>query len=64
MAMPITPLKLPAALEEFVASQVRNGAYRSREAAIVEVAVDCPLAPWRGADAASDRAISRSACRL
>ena len=33
--MPITPLKLPAALEEFVASQVRNGAYRSREAAIV-----------------------------
>jgi putative addiction module CopG family antidote len=35
MAMPITPLKLPAALEEFVASQVRKGAYRSREAAIV-----------------------------
>jgi putative addiction module CopG family antidote len=35
MAMPITPLKLPAALEEFVASQVRNGAYRSREAVIV-----------------------------
>ena len=33
--MPITPLKLPAALEEFVASQVRKGAYRSREAAIV-----------------------------
>lgn len=33
--MPITQLKLPAALEEFVASQVRNGAYRSREAAIV-----------------------------
>ena len=33
--MPITALKLPAALEEFVASQVRNGAYRSREAAIV-----------------------------
>jgi antitoxin ParD1/3/4 len=33
--MPITPLKLPAALEEFVASQVRAGAYRSREAAIV-----------------------------
>ena len=33
--MPITPLKLPAALEEFVASQVRNGAYRSREAVIV-----------------------------
>lgn len=35
MALPITPLKLPAALEEFVASQVRNGAYRSRKAAIV-----------------------------
>ena len=33
--MPITALKLPAALEEFVASQVREGAYRSREAAIV-----------------------------
>ena len=33
--MPITPLKLPAALEEFVASQVRNGAYRSRKAAIL-----------------------------
>ena len=33
--MPITALKLPAALEEFVASQVRKGAYRSREAAIV-----------------------------
>jgi len=35
MAMPITALKLPAALEEFVVSQVRKGAYRSREAAIV-----------------------------
>jgi putative addiction module CopG family antidote len=35
MAMRITALKLPAALEEFVASQVRAGAYRSREAAIV-----------------------------
>jgi putative addiction module CopG family antidote len=33
--MPITALKLPAALEEFVASPVRAGAYRSREAAIV-----------------------------
>jgi putative addiction module CopG family antidote len=33
--MSITALKLPAALEEFVASQVRKGAYRSREAAIV-----------------------------
>ena len=35
MALPITPLKLPAALEEFVASQVREGAYSSRKAAIV-----------------------------
>jgi putative addiction module CopG family antidote len=35
MTMPITALKLPAALEEFVDSQVREGAYRSREAAIV-----------------------------
>jgi putative addiction module CopG family antidote len=35
MAMPITALKLPAALEEFVASQVREGAYSSRKAAIV-----------------------------
>jgi putative addiction module CopG family antidote len=35
MAMPVTALKLPAALEEFVASQVRKGAYRSRKAAIV-----------------------------
>jgi Arc/MetJ-type ribon-helix-helix transcriptional regulator len=35
MAMPITALKLPAALEEFVASQVRKGAYSSRKAAIV-----------------------------
>ena len=33
--MPITPLKLPAALEEFVASQVRGGAHSSRKAAIV-----------------------------
>ena len=33
--MPLTALRLPAALEECVASQVRNGAYRSREAAIV-----------------------------
>jgi antitoxin ParD1/3/4 len=35
MAMPISALKLPAALEEFVASQVREGAYSSRKAAIV-----------------------------
>jgi Arc/MetJ-type ribon-helix-helix transcriptional regulator len=33
--MPIAVVKLPAALEESVASQVRRGAYRSREAAIV-----------------------------
>jgi putative addiction module CopG family antidote len=33
--MPITALKLPAALEEFVASQVREGVYSSRKAAIV-----------------------------
>ena len=33
--MSSTALKLPAALEAFVASQVRNGAYRSRKAAIV-----------------------------
>jgi putative addiction module CopG family antidote len=33
--MPPTVLKLPAALENFVASQVREGTYRSREAAIV-----------------------------
>jgi putative addiction module CopG family antidote len=35
LTVPITALKLPAALEEFVASQVSKGAYRSREAAIV-----------------------------
>jgi antitoxin ParD1/3/4 len=33
--MPITALKLPATLENFVASQLREGAYRSREAAFV-----------------------------
>jgi putative addiction module CopG family antidote len=33
--MPITTVELPAALEEFVASRVRKGAYRSREAAII-----------------------------
>jgi putative addiction module CopG family antidote len=32
---PITAIKLPAALEKFVASQVREGRYRSREAAII-----------------------------
>jgi antitoxin ParD1/3/4 len=35
MAMPVTALRLPVALEEFLASQVRKGAYRSRKAAIV-----------------------------
>jgi putative addiction module CopG family antidote len=33
--MPDNAVKLPAALEKFVASQVREGTYRSREAAIV-----------------------------
>jgi Arc/MetJ-type ribon-helix-helix transcriptional regulator len=33
--MPTNAIKLPAALEKFVASQVRDGTYRSREAAIV-----------------------------
>jgi putative addiction module CopG family antidote len=33
--MPTNAIKLPAALEKFVASQVREGTYRSREAAIV-----------------------------
>src|SRR5260221_9628081 len=32
---PIIAIKLPAALEKFVASQVREGRYRSREAAII-----------------------------
>jgi antitoxin ParD1/3/4 len=35
MATPITALRLPVALEEFVASQVREGVYSSRKAAIV-----------------------------
>jgi putative addiction module CopG family antidote len=35
MLMPIIAIRLPAALERFVASQVREGRYRSREAAIV-----------------------------
>jgi hypothetical protein len=35
IAMPVTVLKLPAVLEEFLASQVRKGVYRSRKAAIV-----------------------------
>ena len=33
--MPTNAIKLPAALEKFVAAQVREGTYRSREAAIV-----------------------------
>jgi antitoxin ParD1/3/4 len=33
--MPTAVVKLPAALEKFVASQVSEGTYRSREAAIV-----------------------------
>lgn len=33
--MPSPALKLPATLEKFVATQVEQGAYRSREAAIV-----------------------------
>jgi putative addiction module CopG family antidote len=33
--MPPIAVKLPAALEKFVASQVREGIHRSREAAIV-----------------------------
>jgi putative addiction module CopG family antidote len=35
MAMPTAAVKLPAVLEKLVASQVREGTYRSREAAIV-----------------------------
>jgi hypothetical protein len=33
--MPTNAIKLPAALEKFVASQVREGTYRRREAASV-----------------------------
>jgi len=33
--MPTTAVTLPAALEKFVDSQVREGTYRNREAAIV-----------------------------
>ena len=33
--MPTPTLKLPAVLEKFVAAQVEQGAYRSRQAAIV-----------------------------
>ena len=35
LVTPIIAIKLPAALEKFVASQVREGRYRSREAAII-----------------------------
>jgi hypothetical protein len=37
--MPTNALKLPAALEKFVASHVREGTYRNREAAIVAPAL-------------------------
>jgi putative addiction module CopG family antidote len=33
--MPTAAIRLPATLEKFVASQVEQGAYRSRQAAIV-----------------------------
>jgi putative addiction module CopG family antidote len=35
MVTSIIAIRLPAALEKFIASQVREGRYRSREAAIV-----------------------------
>ena len=35
MVTPIIAIRLPAALEKFIVSQVREGRYRSREAAIV-----------------------------
>jgi antitoxin ParD1/3/4 len=35
MVTPILAIRLPAALEKFIASQVREGRYRSRKAAIV-----------------------------
>src|SRR5258708_19457113 len=35
MVTSIIAIRLPAALEKFIASQVRQGRYRSREAAIV-----------------------------
>jgi putative addiction module CopG family antidote len=35
MVTPIIAIRLPAALEKFIASQVREGRYPSREAAIV-----------------------------
>jgi Arc/MetJ-type ribon-helix-helix transcriptional regulator len=37
--MPALGLKLPAHLEKFIAAQVRQGAYRSRKAAIIIAAV-------------------------
>jgi hypothetical protein len=57
--MPTNAIKLPAALEKFVASQVREGTYRSREAAIVAAVSHqkrrSELAPvGLGADAASN----------
>jgi putative addiction module CopG family antidote len=102
--MPITAIKLPATFEKFVASQVREGTYSSRQAAIVaavshqmrrseqrawletevqkgldsEAAVNSTLRRGSGAvaagvlrvpaepgaDAASNRAVARSACRF
>ena len=38
--MPTSSIKLPAALEKFVASQVREGRYRNRKAAIVAAVSD------------------------
>jgi putative addiction module CopG family antidote len=35
MVTPIIAIRLPAALEKFIASQLRQGRYRNREAAIV-----------------------------
>jgi putative addiction module CopG family antidote len=39
MVTPIFAIRLQAALEKFIASQVREGRYRSREAAIVAAVV-------------------------
>jgi hypothetical protein len=38
--MPTNAVKLPAALEKFVASQIRESIYRSREPAIVTAVSD------------------------
>jgi hypothetical protein len=52
--MPITNIRLPAALEKFVASQVLEGRYRSREAAIVARG-PASKAPQRAARMVTDR---------